>query len=71
VALSGDIRRVPFLTQRVAEARRLGYERILVPRGTKALLPTSGDRGSLDGPRITEVGHLEDALGMLRHLSVV
>jgi len=71
VALSGDVRRVPFLTQRVAEARRLGYERILVPRGTKALLPSAGDRGALDGPRITEVGHLEDALGMLRHLSVV
>jgi DNA repair protein RadA/Sms len=72
VALSGDVRRVPFLAQRVAEARRLGYQRILVPRGTKALLPADL-QGSLvpDGVRVTEVGHLEDALGMLRHLSVV
>ena len=70
VALSGDIRPVPFLAQRVAEARRLGFERILVPRGTRAKLPAEA-RGSLDGPRITEVNHLEDAFGMLRHLSVV
>jgi DNA repair protein RadA/Sms len=70
VALSGDVRPVPFLAQRVAEARRLGFERILVPRGTKAKLPAEA-RGVLDGPRITEVNHLEDAFGMLRHLSVV
>ncbi len=70
VALSGDVRPVPFLAQRVAEARRLGFERILVPRGTKAKLPAEA-RGGLDGPRITEVNHLEDAFGMLRHLSVV
>jgi DNA repair protein RadA/Sms len=35
VALSGDIRPVPFLAQRVAEARRLGYRRILVPAGSR------------------------------------
>jgi len=70
VALSGDVRRVPFLAQRIAEARRLGYERILVPRGTLALVPGL-ERGLGDGPRVTEVGHLEDAFGMLRHLSVV
>lgn len=71
VALSGDVRPVPFLAQRVAEARRLGFGRILVPRGTKAKLPASETAGGLDGPRITEVHHLEDAFGMLRHLSVV
>jgi DNA repair protein RadA/Sms len=70
VALSGDVRPVPFLAQRVAEARRLGFARILVPRGTKAKLPPES-RTELDGPRITEVHHLEDAFGMLRHLSVV
>ena len=69
VALSGDVRPVPFLAQRVAEARRLGFERILVPRGTKAKLPASETR--IDGVRLTEVHHLEDAFGMLRHLSVV
>jgi len=71
VALSGDVRPVPFLAQRVAEARRLGFARILVPRGTKAKLPASERGGGPDGPRITEVHHLEDAFGMLRHLSVV
>ncbi|MGD9956041.1 MAG: DNA repair protein RadA [Candidatus Nanopelagicales bacterium] len=71
VALSGDVRPVPFLAQRVAEARRLGFARILVPRGTKAKLPAAETRTDPDGPRITEVHHLEDAFGMLRHLSVV
>ena len=71
VALSGDVRPVPFLAQRVAEARRLGFARILVPRGTRAKLPASEKGGDPDGPRITEVHHLEDAFGMLRHLSVV
>ncbi len=35
VTLSGDVRPVPMLAQRVAEAVRLGYQRILVPQGTK------------------------------------
>ena len=69
VALSGDIRPVPFLHQRVAEATRLGYSRIVVPRGSQALLPRTGS--GIEGPRITEVHHLEDALGQLRHLAAV
>ncbi len=72
VALSGDIRPVPFLAQRVAEATRLGYGRILVPRGTKAALPKTAEASRLgEGPKISEVGHLEDALGLLRHLAAV
>jgi DNA repair protein RadA/Sms len=73
VALSGDIRPVPFLRQRVAEAVRLGYTRILVPRGTlRGLTGTGVDVGALaEGARLHEVAHLEDAFGMLRHLSVV
>ena len=72
VALSGDVRSVPFLAQRVAEATRLGYTRILVPRGAASRLPKNGDRAALaDGPRISEVAHLEDALGLLRHLAAV
>lgn len=35
VSLSGDIRRVAMLSQRVAEASRLGHGRILVPAGTR------------------------------------
>lgn len=69
VALSGDVRPVPFLSQRVAEAARLGYARILVPRGSKGSLGKGTGVG--DVPRITEVDHLEDALGQLRHLAAV
>jgi DNA repair protein RadA/Sms len=72
VALSGDIRPVPFLSQRVAEAARLGYRRILVPRGTKSIVSRSLDPSALgEGTRVSEVGHLEDALGLLRHLAAV
>ena len=66
VALSGDIRKVPFLSQRVAEAGRLGFRRVLVPRGTRASLPAAPE-----GTSYTEVAHLDEALGMLRRLSVV
>jgi DNA repair protein RadA/Sms len=66
VALSGDIRKVPFLSQRVAEASRLGFRRVLVPRGTKASLPAPPE-----GTTYSEVSHLDDALGMLRRLTVV
>ena len=70
VALSGDIRPVPFLTQRVAEAARLGFSRILVPRGTKAALSRTADSPAAPtAPRLHEVGHLEDALEQLHHLA--
>jgi DNA repair protein RadA/Sms len=72
VALSGDVRPVPFLNQRVAEAARLGFRRILVPRGTKSVLAKNADGSAVSaGPKLHEVGHLEDALTMLRHLAAV
>lgn len=51
VTLSGDVRAVPMMTQRVAEAVRLGCKRILVPRG------------SISAPRdgVIEVGTIADA----------
>ncbi len=58
VALSGDIRPVPFLAQRVAEARRLGYRRILVP---------AGSRDRLDD--VIEVRHLSSALGSVQRIA--
>ena len=36
VTLSGDVRPVPHMTERVSEAARLGFRRLLVPMGTKA-----------------------------------
>ena len=34
VGLAGEVRRVPGLQRRIAEAERLGFERAIVPRGT-------------------------------------
>jgi DNA repair protein RadA/Sms len=65
VALSGDIRPVPYLTQRVSEAARLGYKRVLLPKGTRRTLPR------IDGIEYSEVAHLDEALARLRRLSVV
>ena len=35
VTLSGDVRPVPHMTERVSEAARLGFRRLLVPVGTR------------------------------------
>jgi DNA repair protein RadA/Sms len=70
VALSGDIRPVPFIAQRIAEAARLGYHRILVPRGTASLLTKNGDHPhDVGGPRISEVAHLTEAVSLLDQLA--
>jgi DNA repair protein RadA/Sms len=64
VALSGDVRRVSMLPQRVAEAARLGYRRILVPPGSAERI------GALPpGVRAVEVAHVERALRALRDLT--
>ncbi|MFM8154949.1 MAG: DNA repair protein RadA [Actinomycetes bacterium] len=55
VTLSGDIRAVPMISQRIAEASRLGYSRILVPQGTRERLDAK-----VSG--IIEVGTLSAAL---------
>ena len=60
VALSGDIRPVGHLMQRVAEAGRLGYRRILVPRGAGSRLTTVPE-----GARVVELEHLGRALEAL------
>lgn len=64
VALSGDIRSVPMLNQRVAEATRLGFCRILIPQGSKSSL-TQHD----ENVRIVELGHLDAALDALRNFA--
>jgi DNA repair protein RadA/Sms len=60
VALSGDIRPVGHLTQRVAEAARLGYGRILVPPGAGKRLTCAPP-----GVAIVELAHLGRALEAL------
>lgn len=56
VTLTGDVRPVPQLAERVAEAVRLGYRRLLVPPGTAARLDGRGT-----GARLVEVPQLRRA----------
>ncbi|MQA06750.1 MAG: DNA repair protein RadA [Streptosporangiales bacterium] len=53
VGLAGEVRRVPDVRQRLAEAARLGFQRALVP-------PDSG--AAPDGIEVVEVGDIESAL---------
>lgn len=55
VALSGDIRPVPGINQRLSEAARLGFSTALVPKGTK--LPVG-----VKGLKLVEVENLTSAL---------
>lgn len=64
VTLSGDIRRVPMINQRVAEATRLGYSHILAPAGTKGSLDKRGA-----GAQIIEVSNLSESFQQIRSAS--
>jgi DNA repair protein RadA/Sms len=61
VALSGDVRPVPQLAERVAEAARLGFTRLLVPPGSLARL--SGRRPAAE---LVEVANLGEAITAIR-----
>lgn len=61
VTLSGDIRAVPMINQRVTEAVRLGYRQILAPFGTLGVLDARIDPGV-----ITEVSTLRSAYSRIR-----
>ena len=63
VALSGDIRGVSMISQRVAEAVRLGYRTVMVPPGSTQRLGTLPA-----GTRISELPHLSSALQRLQAL---
>ena len=64
VALSGDIRPVPMLSQRVAEAARLGYRRLLVPPGISRHVDAIPA-----GLVVVELEHLDRALIALRTIA--
>jgi DNA repair protein RadA/Sms len=55
VALSGDVRPVPGMNQRLSEAARIGFKTALVPKSTK--LPPG-----VTGIRLIEVSSLGDAV---------
>ncbi len=64
VSLSGDLRRVGLIGQRLTEAARLGYRRLIVPTGTRELASLGRVRADL-----IEVGTLHEALAVLRSLA--
>lgn len=55
VGLSGEVRRVPAIGRRLAEAARLGFERAIVPAG-------AGKDARVDGIKVVEVASIQDAL---------
>lgn len=63
VSLSGDIRRVVMIGQRISEAARLGYKRILVPSGTRDAVPLGKVRAT-----VIEVRTIQQAVHALREL---
>jgi DNA repair protein RadA/Sms len=61
VALSGDVRPVPMLAERVAEAARLGFGRLLVPPGSRARL-----KSRQPAAQLVEVANLVEAIAAMR-----
>ncbi len=61
VTLSGDIRQVPMITERVSEAIRLGYRRLLVPAGTASRV-----NGRASGGVLTEAPNLRRAISAVQ-----
>ncbi|MBI1190457.1 MAG: DNA repair protein RadA [Tepidisphaera sp.] len=53
VGLGGEIRPVPALDQRVREAARLGYQRLIVPKGARISIP---------GAELAEVKNIDAAI---------
>ena len=62
VSLSGDVRRVPALGRRLAEAARLGFTTALVPSAHK------GEKVNCDGLETVPVATLGDALAAVTNL---
>lgn len=58
IGLTGEIRPVTRTEQRVAEAAKLGFARIFVPKGTKGIAPQAG----ID---VVQVGRVDEVLGQL------
>jgi DNA repair protein RadA/Sms len=58
VALSGDVRPVPGMNQRLSEAARIGFKTALVPKSTR--LPSG-----VKDLRLIEVGSLADAVNAI------
>jgi len=62
VGLAGDLRRVPGVERRLAEAARLGFELAVIPKGSRDVTVKVPKLGGL---RVVKVPALADALGVL------
>ena len=62
VGLAGDLRRVPAVERRLAEAARIGFELALVPTGSRDVTVKVPRLGGL---RVVEVGSVVEALAVL------
>jgi DNA repair protein RadA/Sms len=78
VGLAGEVRRVPGVARRLAEAGRMGFKRALVPAGSAGLPgspgPSAGTPGRAGGalngpempesllPEVREVTHIKEAI---------
>jgi DNA repair protein RadA/Sms len=66
VALSGDVRPVPMLAERTAEAARVGFQRLLVPPGSRTRLA-----GRIPKATLVEVATLGDAITAMRRAGLI
>lgn len=62
VGLGGEIRPVTQVEQRVREAARLGYRRILVPRAAMGSREPAAGKGRVEGIEIVPVGTVGEAI---------
>jgi len=63
LGLSGQLRRVPDLPQRLAEAARLGFKAAIVPADSAA---SAGSSRIVDGMRVMEIDHIHAALRLVK-----
>ncbi|MDZ7576654.1 MAG: DNA repair protein RadA [Candidatus Nanopelagicales bacterium] len=57
VTLSGDIRPVPMIAQRITEATRLGYTWIFAPPGTRSRLEGAASSAVIEAPTLAQALH--------------
>jgi DNA repair protein RadA/Sms len=72
VGLAGEVRRVPGVARRLAEAERMGFRRAVVPAGSGGLPGPDGSPGAPTEPGsgggaltdIREVSHIKEAIAV-------
>jgi DNA repair protein RadA/Sms len=62
VGLAGEIRRVPGVSRRLAEAERMGFRRAVVPVGSMSLETTQAPAGAIE---VLEVADVHQALSLV------